>query len=315
MENWLYTLVTDGIQFILALQAFRTPFWNAYFRVATFMGETEFYLLLIPFFYWLVNKSFGRQLTYLLLITGYLNTFAKNIFKLPRPPQVDPRVAPLVEQGGYGLPSGHSMSAMAVWGYAGWYWRKSKPWLIPLAIVLISSIAFSRLYLAVHFPADVITGLTLGLIVLLLWITLLPPVQRWISRADDSLLLALSAAIPLVMLFLAPGDAAGYPSEAITTVSGVLMGASIGFVFEAQRVRFSVSGSWGQKLLRYVVGAVFIGVFWLGLRILFSFVSGGHAVEIALRFVRYAVSGLALSWWAPALFVRLGLAKTMNNGQ
>jgi len=28
MENWLYTLVTDGIQFIMALQAFRTPFWD-----------------------------------------------------------------------------------------------------------------------------------------------------------------------------------------------------------------------------------------------------------------------------------------------
>lgn len=275
------------------------------------MGETEFYLLLIPFFYWLVDKSFGRQLTYLLLITGYLNTFAKNIFKLPRPPQVDPRVTPLVEQGGYGLPSGHSMSSMAVWGYAGWYWRKSKPWLIPLAIVLVSSIAFSRLYLAVHFPADVITGLTLGLIVLLLWINLLPPIQRRISRTDDSLLLALSVVIPLAMLFLSPGDATGYPAEAIATTTGVLMGASVGFIFEARRVRFSVSGGWLQKLLRYVVGALFIGVFWLGLRVLFGFVPGGHAVELALRFIRYAVSGLALAWWAPALFVRVGLAGQM----
>ncbi|HEY83735.1 MAG TPA: phosphatase PAP2 family protein, partial [Chloroflexi bacterium] len=278
-----------------------------------FMGETEFYLLLIPFFYWLVNKSFGRRLTYLLLITGYLNTFAKNIFKLPRPPQVDPRVAPLVKQDGYGLPSGHSMSSMAVWGYAGWYWRKSKPWLIPLAIVFISSIAFSRLYLAVHFPADVITGLTFGLLILLLWIKLLPNIQRWIEQADDKLLLALSVLVPLTMLFLSPGDATGYPSEAIATTTGVLMGASIGFIFEARRVQFSVSGSWLQKLLRYVVGALFIGVFWFGLRVLFSFVPGGHLLEITLRFVRYLVSGLALGWWAPAVFVRFGLAKTVNS--
>jgi len=312
MENWLYNLVTDGIQFILALQNYRAPFWDAYFRAATFLGEIEFYLLLIPFFYWLVHKPFGRQLTYLLLITGYLNAFAKNIFKLPRPPQVDPRVIPLVEQDGYGLPSGHSMSSMAVWGYMGWFWRKSKPWLIPLAIALISSIAFSRLYLAVHFPADIITGLAFGLFVLQLWNKFLPAIQGWIGQADDTLLLVLSVVVPVAMLFLSPGDAEGYPGETIATTSGVLMGASIGFIFEAQRVRFSVSGSWLQRLLRYVVGLLFIAVFWLGLRVLFGYVPGGHLVEIVLRFIRYAVVGCALTWWAPAAFVRLGLAEREN---
>jgi hypothetical protein len=48
---------------------------------------------------------------------------------------------------------------------------------------------------------------------------------------------------------------------------------------------------------------------WLGLRLAFGVVPGGHLVQILFRFIRYGLTGCALAWWAPALFVRLGLAE------
>lgn len=60
----------------------------------------------------------------------------------------------------FSFPSGHTGAAFACVG--GLYWTKSKLW-IPAA-VLGGLIAFSRLYLHVHFPTDVAAGIILGLI-------------------------------------------------------------------------------------------------------------------------------------------------------
>ena len=60
----------------------------------------------------------------------------------------------------FSFPSGHTGAAFACVG--GLYWAKSKLW-IPTA-VLGGLIAFSRLYLHVHFPTDVAAGIILGLI-------------------------------------------------------------------------------------------------------------------------------------------------------
>jgi hypothetical protein len=47
---------------------------------------------------------------------------------------------------------------------------------------------------------------------------------------------------------------------------------------------------------------------WGGLRVIFGLVETAHALEMGLRFVRYAVTGWAVAWLAPAAFVRVGLA-------
>lgn len=60
----------------------------------------------------------------------------------------------------YSFPSGHSASSFAVAGVLSKYFKKYAPGFLGLA----SLIAFSRLYLYVHYPTDVIAGMILGLI-------------------------------------------------------------------------------------------------------------------------------------------------------
>jgi len=310
MADWLYHWVVSGVDVVLAVQNYRAPLLDIFFKAATFLGTDPAYFLILPFFYWLVRPSFGRRLSYIFVTVVYWNTFFKNLFGLPRPADVDSRVLPLVEQGGYGLPSGHAMDSLALWGYIAREEYRKRPWVAALAAALVAAIAFSRIYLGVHFPADVVTGLALGLVVLVLFIRFAPAVTRWLSRQEDQLTLALGIALPIALLFVIPGDESGYPAEGAATITGVLLGLNVGFFFEARRVRFGGVATLPQLAGRYVVGLVFVAIFWLGFRTLFSFIPGGYGVQIALRFIRYALTGCALSWWAPAAFVRLGLAES-----
>jgi membrane-associated phospholipid phosphatase len=307
MADWFYDLVTGGVDFVLLVQSYRTPFLTVIFRVATFLNEEEFYLLLIPLIYWVIHKPFGRQVTYLIFLSNLINVFAKNIFRLPRPPT--PPVIRLVEASGYGMPSNHTMTPTVLWGYIAWRWHSLGRWVTPLAGLIVFLVAFSRIYLGVHFPADVIGGFILGLIVLSLWLKFGSRFTVWLKRVGDRPVLTAAILVPLLVFFLFPGDNIGYPAKDTATLSGILLGANVGFFYEARRVRFAVSGSWQQRLLRYLFGLVFVAVFWFGLRLFFDLIEVGYFVEMVLRFFRYAIAACALTWWAPAAFIRLRLAE------
>ncbi|WP_256604704.1 phosphatase PAP2 family protein [Sphingobacterium multivorum] len=62
--------------------------------------------------------------------------------------------------GGYSFPSGHTSSAFATASalsraYSKWY-------VVAPSLLWASSVGYSRMYLGVHFPSDVLTGAVLG---------------------------------------------------------------------------------------------------------------------------------------------------------
>ena len=87
------------------------------------------------------------------------NIILKPIVHRNRPFVNESQIDVLVEPTDYSFPSGHAFSSFAAAITILCY---KKRWGI-LAIVLASSIAFSRIYLYVHYPSDVLTGLVLGI--------------------------------------------------------------------------------------------------------------------------------------------------------
>ena len=83
------------------------------------------------------------------------NVLLKNLFAMPRPCDLNPSVALLIPKPqDYSFPSGHTASSFAavtvlyLMGVKRWYW----------ALVPAGLIAFSRMYLDVHFPIDILGG-------------------------------------------------------------------------------------------------------------------------------------------------------------
>lgn len=304
MYNWFFDLVTAGLSFNLWLQNFHHPVLIALFTLITYLGDQPFYLAVIPFIYWSLHKKFGRRLAYLLIVGYLVNGWLKNLFRLPRPPVE----LHLVHAEGYGFPSGHAMTPTVVWGYTAWVWRHLHRWVLPGFVIFIGLITFSRLYLSVHYPADSLGGLFFGLIMVLIALPLVPRIETWASTANPRLLIVGSVIFSLIVLFAVPGDSIGYPSEVAATAGGFILGMNLGFLAESRWVRFKIRLDWRSRWLSYGLGLMFVLIFWLGLRILFGLPAVGYATETALRFVRYTVTGLALSWWAPWAFIKLNLA-------
>jgi len=306
MGEWLESLVPWGIDVIVWVQAMSNPFFNAVFKALTFLGNEEFYLLALPILYWCVNREIGVALGYLSLLSAWVNDVVKYLFKIPRPGAFDVRIRVLTEEIGPSFPSGHAQNAVANWGYLAYRFRN---WVFTLiAVLLILGIGLSRVVLGVHFPQDVIGGWLIGLVLLLIYVWVEPPTERWLARQKVATQIVLAVGAPVLLIFLHPADTDGlYPAAGSITPMSALAGLGLGIIMERQTVRFRVNGPLWWRGLRFLVGMAVVGVVYLGPRLLLP-EGMAYGLEATIRFFRYALVGWAVIFLCPWLFVRLGLA-------
>ena len=151
--------------FLVWLSHYRTPFLNILFLFATLMGSRYFYICLIPMLFIFFDKKRAYSFSVLILVSVLINTIIKEIFAIPRP--LDDIVHPLYTSlaKGFSFPSGHAQGSMTLWGLIIILNRKSVK-IIITSIFMILLISFSRLYLGVHFPTDILSGWVVGVVVL-----------------------------------------------------------------------------------------------------------------------------------------------------
>lgn len=286
-----------GISIITAIQQVHGPLLDAFFRAITFLGDEQFYLMLIPVLVWCLDFRFGVRLAALFLLARYLNAVLKDLIQHPRPFVLEPAVK-LAEAEGYGLPSGHAQSAIVVWGTLASRWRMA--WFLALAVALVVLIGFSRVYLGVHFPTDVVAGWAIGGILLAVYLAVQPPTERWVSRLKLRWQILLALGIPMVLVVL-------YPSKDTVTTLAPLTGAGLGFVLANRHVRFDAGGRWWLRLARFLIGTVVVLALYLGLKALLP--GEGSRLYLVFRFLRYALMGFWITLGAPWLFGLLKLAK------
>jgi undecaprenyl-diphosphatase len=154
---------------MLAVAAAREPWLTWLMRVLSVAGSglIEIPLALLLIFGLVVRKRKVEAWWYTAAaLSGWaLYALAKLAVHRPRP-HVIPR---LMHGGGwYSYPSGHSMLAPIILGLGIIVW--AAPWLSPalrraalgLAALLALAMGFSRVYVGVHYPSDVVGGLLLG---------------------------------------------------------------------------------------------------------------------------------------------------------
>jgi len=94
-------------------------------------------------------------------MAGLVSYMIKNIGSVPRPYAVDARLIKLSVGGSFSFPSGHTTEAFAAFSSLVFLFPK---WKIALPLFLWASlVAFSRIYLGVHYPFDILGGITIGI--------------------------------------------------------------------------------------------------------------------------------------------------------
>ena len=248
------------IAYLLFLQDFRaatrdvlTPFleWISLFAVT--------WLPLIPvFIYWCVDKKKGLFILASLVVCRAFNALLKLTACVYRPWIRDARILPagdaIKTATGYSFPSGHTITATAVYGGIAAAFRERGGRLVLLCLALIALTAFSRNYLGVHTPQDVLTGLCLGAATLY-GVTRLFALLEERPELEDRFLLAgclfAAAALAYISLKSYPLD---YGADGKLLVEprrmmrdgfrdmGLLMGLCAGRYVEKRWVRFRVTG-------------------------------------------------------------------------
>ena len=144
----------------------RTPFGDAVMPVLTSFsnnGEIWIALGIILLFFKKTRKLGITVLLALLLDLIFCDNLLKPLIARTRPFVENPAAKVLVElPKSYSFPSGHT--AVSFSGAMALVFGKAKKWLWIPAVVVASLIAFSRLYVYVHYPTDILAGIALGTI-------------------------------------------------------------------------------------------------------------------------------------------------------
>ena len=104
-------------------------------------------------------------------------------FPMPRPAALNMGWQWLEHGVRSGFPSHHAAGAMAFWaGLAMSPVLASRPVLITIGLVLTLAIAWSRVYLGVHFPRDVVVGGAIGWVAGASTLVIETRVRQWLRR-------------------------------------------------------------------------------------------------------------------------------------
>lgn len=166
------TIITPQIDFLLYLQNMREATNGAFDQLILFLttfGETLMPFTIMCLIYWCFSPKAGVFLFSLNGISIFLAQVFKTVACIYRPwvlsDSVHPQADALLRSGGYSFPSGHSTMASSSFGGMAYLLRKNKV-VCGLLILLVFAVCFSRLYLGVHTPQDVIVGALTGFLLI-----------------------------------------------------------------------------------------------------------------------------------------------------
>jgi undecaprenyl-diphosphatase len=292
----------SGLDTVLQFQTMRSAPLNALAEFLNWANYDLFYIAVLALIYLAFNKRLGLRAFFVLVIVIFANTLLKEAFGRPRPFVVSDAVMPLFEASGYGIPSGHTMVPLVVFGYLALWSRRG--WLIALAGVYVFLHAFARVYAGVHFPQDVLAGFVFGLLTLAAIRWLDDPLAKAWQMMGITTRLVLAVLVAITGLLLFPGD------DTLLTATGLLTGGLIAQTLEMQYVQFAPPQTWQKRLAVYLVGmGVSVGML-VGLDGLFEVIGNPADMLRVLRYVLVTLTALVI--W-PLLALRLGWMRSESD--
>lgn len=309
-----------GLDLIRAVQSYSNPPLTAVMRIITSLGSATAYIILLPFIYWCVDEKKGLRLGLAVLVSVWINISLKFLLDQPRPffEGYDLSVGMVAERLG-GFPSGHAQNSLVLWTIiASWGKRKR---LYGIAALVCLLIGFSRIYLGVHFPTDILGGWILGGLILTAYFFLVRQLEKQIddeSRKGISLKklleqgglrleLIIMASAAFIMILYRPDQETIIPG-------GMLLGMAAGYILNKRYIGFKSSSEFNAAGIGKYIAAFFH--FLPGIAVAFLiFEAFGKIIPknrfadhyLILYFLRFVVTSLWIYAGAPWFFRALPL--------
>ncbi|EEM71803.1 MULTISPECIES: phosphatase PAP2 family protein [Bacillus cereus group] len=260
---------------------------TAFFKLVSILANETLYLVIISFLYWCVSKRKAFHMIVMLCFSGYIGIIVKEFMKIPRPYTYD-GIEALYEKSaaGYSFPSTHVQLSTTFWGSFMILCKKRIVWII--GIIFIILVAISRLYLRVHWLSDIIGAVLFSVIVVYLY----TKVTMGLSDRKFILLQRIILAVSLIMYVM---------TSQVDNLKllGVLTGSTIGIMLENHFINMNESNDFKMQVVKTVLG--------LSIMLIMQFIL--KKVIPDMYYLRYAVTGITITFLCPFMFHMLRLKK------
>ena len=260
---------------LYALEKIRTPFWNGVMSAVTQLGGEVIFIVAAVVVFWCVSKWEGYYLMTIAFCGTVLNQFLKLICRVPRPWVRDPNFTIVesarAEATGYSFPSGHTQNAVGLFGgMARWGGRR---WVRLGLTALALIIAFSRMYLGVHTPADVGVSLVLAAALVLGLYPLMRRAQekpRYMGYVLAAMLVVSGAFVVFVEAY---GFSADMDAENLASgignawkMLGAVAGMTLAWLLDRRYIHFETQAVWWVQVIKVAVGMALLLAIKSGLK-------------------------------------------------
>jgi len=295
------------MSFLYLLESIRNPLLDALMSAVTKLGEETTFLVIAILVFWCVDKDRGYYVMTVGFLGTMLNQFLKMTFRIPRPWVLDPEFS-IVETAreaasGFSFPSGHSTSAVGTFGAVGL--SSERKWVRRICFGICVLVPFSRMYLGVHTPWDVLAGAATA--IMLLW--LMRPMAFGVQGTTMRNLIGLQLGCSVIMLLYAAFFPFSIPEGELHnlqsgvkngyTMLGSIVGLMIAYPLEKKYVNFETKAIWWVQCLKAVLGLALVLAVKEGLRAPLDLLFGGRMIA---RSVRYACVVLTAGVIWPSTF-------------
>lgn len=253
------------MDFLRVLEGIRIPGLNEFMLAITYFGDEIAFLVAALIVFWCVDKRKGYYILSVGMFGTLANQFMKLWFRIPRPWVLDEKFT-ILEQaregaGGYSFPSGHAQSSVGTFGGIAATTKNKAVRTVCILITIL--VPFSRMYIGVHTPMDVLVGAAMAVaLIFALRPLVLGNDGKYIPTVLVVMTVSAIAYLCFVEFYPFPADVDAHNlysgRKNAYTLLGALLGFLIVYIVDEKWMHFPVKAVWWAQILKVVIGLVLV---------------------------------------------------------